>query len=99
MHLSEEYIEHFLKVIIEIYDVCSFTYQYQDYMWAEYANNGSGICLEFKVENLDMLYPVEYRKKDEVNFDEMIINSFTKFYELSMKRDGKLYNDLLSLYP
>lgn len=99
LHMTEEFIEHFLKVIIEIYDVCSFTYRYEDYMWMEYANNGFGICLEFTASNLDMLYPVEYKKKNEIDFDEMIINSFIKFNELSKSRNGILYNDPLSLYP
>ena len=99
LHLSEEFIEHFLRVIIGIYDVCSFTYKYEDYMWMEYANNGSGVCLEFTVSNLDMLYPVEYKNKSEINFDEMIVNSFMNYSELLKSKNGKLYNDPLSLYP
>lgn len=99
LHKSEEFIEYFLKVIVEIYDVCSFTYRYENYMWAEYANNGSGICLKFTANNLDMLYPVDYKKKEEIDFNEMIINSFAHFEQLSKLKNGVLYNDPMSLYP
>ena len=93
---SEDKIEYFLNLIIEIYDVCSFTYQYQDYMWREYANDGNGICLEFEVSDLDMLFPVEYKKKNEIDFNKMIIRSFSNF---NKSQNGTLNNDPLSLYP
>lgn len=97
--VTDVFIDYFIKTIIEIYDVCSFTYLYEDYMWSEYANDSSGICLEFKAHNLDKLYPVEYKPKKDIDFDGMIIKSFKQANKLFNERNGQLYNDPLSLYP
>ena len=56
-------------------------------------------CLEFKVNDLDMLYPVEYKKKDEIDFNAMIIESFKHFEQTSKMKKGLLYNDALPIYP
>lgn len=96
---TKESIDHFIKTITEIYDVCSFSYVYEEYMWDKYANKCSGICLEFDVDDLDMLYPVEYKLKSKIDFDKMIINSFKIYEETIRQKDGIIYNDPLVLYP
>lgn len=62
----------------EMYDVYSLTYEYQSYMWRDYASNGNGICIEFNVGNYDYLYPVEYLEKVNIDFDKMIISAINK---------------------
>lgn len=96
---SKDYIDHFIKTIIEIYDVCSFSYMYDGYMWSNYANEGNGICLVFEVEDFDMLYPVEYKMKSKINFDKMVIDSFKMYERLTKRKDRAFFNDPMSLYP
>lgn len=63
-----------INYFTEMYDVYSLTYEYQDYMWKDYASNGNGICIEFSVGDYDYLYPVEYLEKENIDFDKMIIS-------------------------
>lgn len=68
----------------EVYDVYALTYEYSDTMWNAYASSGNGYCVEMEVSNYDMLYPIEYIDKDEVDYTNMI-------------KDALLQNDLLAL--
>lgn len=90
---SPQFINYVFKIMTEVYDICSFSYEYQDYMWAEYANNGNGVCLEFGVSNLDVLFPIDYVNKDTINFTELIILS------LNNSDRGIEYNDPMALLP
>lgn len=69
-------IKNFVLTMKEIYDVCSLTYSYDSYMWEAYSNNSKGICLVFNVIDYDMLYPVEYVDKDDVDYTEMLIEAY-----------------------
>lgn len=71
---SVKNIDLLINCFTEMYDVYSLTYAYQDYMWKDYASNGNGICIEYEVGNYDYLYPVQYQKKSEMDFNEMIIS-------------------------
>lgn len=72
---SVENIKQLVNYLTEMYDVYSLTYEYQDYMWEDYASDGNGICVEFNVTNYDYLYPVEYMEKVNIDFDKMIISA------------------------
>lgn len=63
-----------INFLTEMYDVYSLTYEYQNYMWEDYASNGNGICIEFNVGDYDYLYPVEYLEKANIDFDKIIIS-------------------------
>lgn len=67
-------VQLLINFFTEMYDVYSLTYEYQSYMWKDYASDGNGICIEFDVGNYDYLYPVEYLEKAEIDFDQMIIS-------------------------
>ena len=71
-----ENIQLFIATMKEIYDVCSLTNSYDNYMWNAYGNYGNGICLVFKVINYDLLYPVEYVNKDDVDYTDMLIEAY-----------------------
>lgn len=75
--ISADQITTFIEIFKEIYDVCSFSYAYEKHMWSNYANSGNGICLVFKVLDYDMLYPVEYVNKDEVDYTDMLVEAYT----------------------
>lgn len=70
---SKGNIELLINYFMEMYDVFSLTYEYEEYMWDEYAARGNGICIEYNIENYDFLYPVEYC--DKINFTKMVIKS------------------------
>lgn len=70
---STDNIHLLVNFLTEMYDVYSLTYEYQDYMWRDYAANGNGICIQFNVGNFDYLYPVEYIVKSNIDFNKMII--------------------------
>lgn len=42
-----ERIDMYVEMLKEIYDVCSFSYKQETYMWDAYANNKNGICIVF----------------------------------------------------
>lgn len=48
------------ECLYEMYALCSFSIDITEEMWKEYANDGNGICLVFKVEDYDWFFPVEY---------------------------------------
>ena len=45
-------------------------------MWGAYGNNSKGICLVFNVIDYDILYPVEYVDKNDVDYTEMLIEAY-----------------------
>lgn len=67
-----------VNFLTEMYDVYSLSYEYQDYMWDNYAANGNGICIEFNVGDYDYLYPVEYIEKVNIDFDQMVISGINE---------------------
>ncbi|MEE0418447.1 MAG: hypothetical protein UDG86_00190 [Lachnospiraceae bacterium] len=76
--IREENIKFMVETMKEIYDVCSFSYKKEEYMWEAYANHKNGICIVFNVENYDMLYPVEYFNKDEIDYTSILINDYSR---------------------
>ena len=90
---SPKFINFIYKTMTEVYDICSFSYEYHDYMWTEYANSGNGICLVFNISDLDMLFPIDYVRKDTINFTELIIQS------LNNSVRGIDYNEPMGLLP
>lgn len=72
---SKEYIQLLINYLTEMYDVFSLTYEYEEYMWNEYAASGNGVCIEYNIGNYDFLYPIEYCDKNTIDFTEMVINS------------------------
>jgi len=73
--MNKEELEYLYGSMKELYDVCSFSYEYSNYMWDIYSNGGNGLCIEFYSEDLDMLYPVDYINKNKISFTNIIINS------------------------
>lgn len=71
-------ISIFVEMMKELYDVCSFTYGYDSYMWDAYANKGNGICIVFEVHDYDMLYPVEYVEKQKIDYTAILIDAYSK---------------------
>lgn len=74
--ISRKNIDCFIATMKEIYDVCSLTYAYNNYMWEAYGNYGKGICLVFRIINYDLLYPVEYVNKEAIDYTDMLINAY-----------------------
>ncbi len=69
--IKKEGIDFFIASLKELYDVCSFTYSYEDYMWDVYANFGKGIYIVFQVQDYDILYPIEYIDKSKLGFHKI----------------------------
>lgn len=80
-NLSREEIEYLNGSMKEMYDVCCFSYKYNDYMWDIYANDGNGLCIVFQSLDLDMLYPIDYIEKKKIPFTNLIINSLNALDE------------------
>lgn len=95
LHQPKESICCVIAMLKEIYDVCSFTYEYDDSMWENYSNNGNGLCLKFKVNDYDMLFPVDYISKKNINYSKMIIDAFKKING----GDIFAYSEPLALLP
>lgn len=75
---SIENIHLLVNFLTEIYDVFSLSHDYHEYMWDDYASNGNGFCIEFFIDNLDYLYPVEYIDKRWIDFDKMITSAINE---------------------
>ena len=75
---SKEDIHFMINSIKELYDICSFTYCNDKNMWNNYSNSGNGICLIFKVNEYDMLFPVDYIEKWKIDYNKIIINAINK---------------------
>ena len=69
-------IHNLVEDIKELYDVCSFSYECKMNMWKDYANHSNGICIVFDVMNLDILFPVAYIEKSNIDFTQLLINSY-----------------------
>lgn len=76
--VRKENIDLLVDIMKEIYDVCSFSYTQEMYMWETYANRERGICIVFNVENYDMLYPVEYCDKNKIDYTSILIKDHLK---------------------
>ena len=55
-------IEYVLNYAKNIFKIASFTISFDDNMpmWAHYANNHEGFCIEYEVNNPRYLYPISY---------------------------------------
>lgn len=76
--IRKENVDLLVDTMKEIYDVCSFSYMQEMYMWETYANHDKGICIVFDVENYDMLYPVEYLDKNKIDYTSILIKDYSK---------------------
>lgn len=94
--VSRDSTKRLVESIKELYDVCSFSYACEKYMWENYANNGNGICLVFNVDDYDYLYPIVYLPKEKVNFTKMLIDSYKL---LKYGKKGIIQNDKMALLP
>ena len=59
-------------------------------MWEEYGNNGDGFCLQFKVDDFDWFYPVEY-------VDDKESYSYVDLWRLANDSIGKINGELPNL--
>lgn len=66
-HHKKEHLDFALDFIKKNMHMSCFTddFEYNLPMWAHYANNHSGLCLEFEIENPSLIYPVLYMKLDK----------------------------------
>lgn len=94
--VSRDSVRFFVEGIKELYDLCSFSYEYKNYMWETYANYGNGICLVFEVVDYDYLFPIIYQEKKNVNFTKLIIETYKEHRSQSR---GVLVNNKMSLLP
>lgn len=71
----------------EVYDVCCFTYEYNENMWKEYGNNGNGCCLIFEINenHYDCLHPIMYENKENIDFTKLYIESAKESFNLDSK--------------
>jgi len=97
-NVSCSQIHYLIGIIKEMYDVCSFTYDYEQHMWRDYANDGEGICICYDVKDMDMLYPVEYVEKDKINFTSLIIQSIIQSHSIALSERMKNI-DPMSILP
>ncbi len=91
---SQEWIKNKFRTLQQLYNICSFTYDYQLDMWNEYANHGNGFCLVFEIIEYDFLWPVEYKWKKDINWTKMIIKSIK-----TLEGTKGLHNDPMAYYP
>lgn len=75
---SVDNVHLLVNFLTQMYDVYSLSYEYQDYMWDNYAANGNGICIEFTAGNYEYLFPIEYVDKLNVDFDQMVISAINE---------------------
>lgn len=69
------YVSNKLRQIRELNDLCCMSDRLDEYMWINYANNHSGCCCVFEVENVDMLWPVIYCDKSKTDFTYDVIQA------------------------
>ncbi|MBQ0109223.1 MAG: DUF2971 domain-containing protein [Clostridiales bacterium] len=68
-------------------------------MWAYYANNHKGFCVEYDVENTNMIYPVQY-EPNRIPIARIAVEHFMSFSKIQSKtgkevEDFKFYNEIL----
>ena len=73
--LSFAEISHLLNIFRELNDVCCLSDRLHEYMWENYANNHSGICCVFSITDVDILYPVIYCNKKNIDFTSLLVQS------------------------
>lgn len=69
-------IQNFFKTVDEMNNISCFTYAITDDMWAEYANQSNGFCMEFQLLSTNFFFPVVYVNKEKVDMTNDIIQSF-----------------------
>lgn len=72
------YTAYMLNQIRELNDLCCMSTRLEEYMWINYANNHSGCCCVFEIENVDMLWPVIYCDKSKTDFTYDVIQALKK---------------------
>ncbi len=83
-----------VETIRELNDVCCLSDQLDEYMWQYYANNHSGCCCVFEIEKFDMLWPVLYCNKKEINYTRDFIKSIK-----NLNLDNKSINKIAFISP
>lgn len=69
-------IKNFFRTIDEMNNISCFTYAITDDMWAEYANQSNGFCMEFQLLSTNFFFPVVYVNKEKVDMTNDIIQLF-----------------------
>jgi hypothetical protein len=93
---NECYIATLKQTMLEVYDICSFSYEIHDYMWEYYANNHNGFCLVFTVLDFDYFWYVEYTNRNRIPWDRYIIDSINN---LKNKSSPFEYNVPMAYLP
>jgi hypothetical protein len=78
-----KFIEEYLARMKSIYNIASFTENLVDNMpmWAHYANNHQGFCIEYTVLHPKMLFPISY-EKERFAVASMLVNILSKVCEI-----------------
>lgn len=83
----------FIEAIKRISCLASFTYEYSDKMWNDYANKGNGFCVKYEMLNCDMFFPILYDEKKHYDFTEDLIRSFKAMQNAEKYRNIDFLND------
>lgn len=77
------FIEEYMRRMKLNYNIASFTENLVDNMpmWAHYANNHQGYCLEYTVLNAKMLFPISY-ETERFAVASMLVNIFSKIAQI-----------------
>jgi hypothetical protein len=96
------YGERFINQVVEFYKktkdilrICSFSGLLNNMpMWAHYANNHKGFCIEYEISNGDKVFPIIYTKtrKEEHEFFIELIDTQKKIIH-SEGRNGYVHED------
>ena len=85
----------------QLMDVCCLTYEMNDKMWNEYANNCQGCCLELEIIDARMLLPIFYCDKDSIDFTDSLIKAniiITHEKDMLKKLNSRCFHEL-ALFP
>jgi hypothetical protein len=88
---SLQKVNQLIATTKQMNDVACFTCNPTDFMWDNYANNRSGICLRFSLHNSDCFYPVAYLDKLKI--------SLTADYIRSIRTQGKVASNKVAILP
>ena len=94
INISIRAVLSLVETIRELNDVCCLSDQLDEYMWQYYANNHSGCCCVFEIEKFDMLWPVLYCNKKEINYTRDFIKSIK-----NLNLDNKSINKIAFISP
>ncbi|EGT4214477.1 TPA: DUF2971 domain-containing protein [Clostridioides difficile] len=94
-------LNYMLDVIISNVYLTCFTSDFKNNMpmWAHYANNYNGLCLEFKIVNPKNIYPVIYEENDRIKFNNTLSDYLTlciKDFKGELDEIGQKYQQELA---